>query len=188
MSNVTHHRRLLLVSLLLAWVGLVIACGGLTPEQKAKLDAEAKAKSDTNKRMVEKALANGNEAEARTWIKRGLDEGLNLNFDSPAAKTLLANIQQELAAQKAEQRANAKAEAERRAAEEAAKPGPTRANYNKIQNGMSLAEVQAILGPGRESASGPGVQVVTWQSDGLFTTIISVTFQNNQAQAKAIAP
>ena len=52
---------------------------------------------------------------------------------------------------------------------------------------MTLAEAQKILGPGKEAAQAQGIQVVTWQSDDLLSpTIISITFQNNSVQAKAI--
>lgn len=65
----------------------------------------------------------------------------------------------------------------------------TRANYNKIKNDMTLAEVTAILGPGTENAQVPGAYVMTWQSDSLLQpTIISITFQNDRVQSKAITP
>jgi hypothetical protein len=85
------------------------------------------------------------------------------------------------AARKVEEAAK---ETARRKAIEEAKPEPSRANDNKIRLRMSLAEVQAVLGPGKESASAPGIQTVTWQSDELFEpTIISVTVENNRVAA-----
>ncbi len=81
------------------------------------------------------------------------------------------------------------AEAARLAAIEAAKPKVTRANYGKVVQGMSLAEAQDILGPGKEAAQSGGIQVVTWQSTpGLLeqVTIISATFQNNRLVSKSI--
>ncbi len=73
-------------------------------------------------------------------------------------------------------------------ADEDAKPAVTRAKYNEVKVGMTVDEVQAILGPGKENASGPGVLIATWQSGGINNTVISVTFQNGRVQSKAIAP
>ena len=56
---------------------------------------------------------------------------------------------------------------------------------------MSLREVQDILGPGKENARGPGVLVATWQSKAGFLevpTVITIIFQNNRVDSKAIAP
>jgi hypothetical protein len=56
---------------------------------------------------------------------------------------------------------------------------------------MSLSEVEKILGPGQENASGEGVGVATWQSRAGFLqqpTVICITFLNNRVTAKAIAP
>ena len=72
---------------------------------------------------------------------------------------------------------------------EAAKPKITRANYHKIADGMTLAEAQQILGPGKEDARSGGLQIVTWQSvPAAFQqpTIITITFQNNRVKAKAV--
>ena len=141
-------------------------------------------------RIVEFEVKAGNNHEAKIWIKRGLEGKLNAEYTNPTAKELFATVKNEHEAQLAaakERREEAEREAKRLAAIEAAKPRPSRANYNKIQNGMSLAEAQQILGPGKEAAQAPGIQVVTWQSDDLLsTTIISITFENNQVQAKAI--
>lgn len=88
------------------------------------------------------------------------------------------------------QTADAEAERTRKAAEEAARPKPSRANYARVQPGMTHDEVRKILGPGQESASGPGVLIMTWEESGAFgpTTVISITFQDGRVAAKAIAP
>lgn len=78
----------------------------------------------------------------------------------------------------------------------------TKANYDKVVNGMTPKDVEVILGPGTEQASSgitipgtatgtatgigaPGTTVSTkvlvWQSGG---KVITVTFLNNQVVAK----
>lgn len=62
--------------------------------------------------------------------------------------------------------------------------------YDRVKNGMSVSEVESILGPGTEQASseaGYGEismsgKVLVWQ-DGM--RIISITFMNDQVMAKA---
>jgi hypothetical protein len=143
-------------------------------------------------RIVEYETKAGNIEEAKTWMKRGLEDQLKVEYKDPAAKELFAAAKKEHDAAKAEAARKAEEERKERARRQAiedAKPKPTRANYNKIQPGMTIEEVQAILGPGRESASAPGVLVATWKSDDfLLPTIISITFENGRVAAKAIAP
>ena len=65
-------------------------------------------------------------------------------------------------------------------------------NYDKISNGMSVSQVEKILGKGESQASsnvdlgeyGGNVssEVITWQSG---TNVISITFSNGQVLAKA---
>lgn len=67
----------------------------------------------------------------------------------------------------------------------------TRANYSKITIGMTVKEVQDILGLGKEAASGEGVVVGMWESRAKafeVPTVISITFQNGKVAVKAIAP
>lgn len=74
-----------------------------------------------------------------------------------------------------------------KAAAEAAKPRIRRENYNKIKNGMSIEEVEAILGFGTENARSPGFVIVTWERrEALKHVIITGTFQNGQLASKAI--
>ena len=65
-------------------------------------------------------------------------------------------------------------------------------NYDKISNGMSVSQVESILGNGQSQASssvdlgeyGGNVssEVMTWQSG---TKVISITFSNGKVMAKA---
>lgn len=65
-------------------------------------------------------------------------------------------------------------------------------NYDKISNGMSVSQVESILGKGESQASssvdlgeyGGNVssEVMTWQSG---TKVISITFSNGKVMAKA---
>ncbi|MFM1894656.1 MAG: hypothetical protein RIQ90_1822 [Bacteroidota bacterium] len=65
-------------------------------------------------------------------------------------------------------------------------------NYDKISNGMSVSQVESILGKGESQASSSvdlGVyggnvssEVMTWQSG---TKVISITFSNGKVMAKA---
>jgi hypothetical protein len=65
-------------------------------------------------------------------------------------------------------------------------------NYQKISNGMSVSQVESILGKGESQASsnvdlgeyGGNVssEVITWQEG---TNVISITFSNGTVMAKA---
>ena len=65
-------------------------------------------------------------------------------------------------------------------------------NYDKISNGMSVSQVEKILGKGESQASsnvdlgeyGGNIssEVITWQNG---TNVISITFSNGQVLAKA---
>ncbi len=65
----------------------------------------------------------------------------------------------------------------------------TQDNYDQIKTGMTLAEVQAILGSGTEQVSGSGAlgsiggsaKVYKWESDG---KVISITFANDKVKLK----
>ena len=66
----------------------------------------------------------------------------------------------------------------------------TKDNYNKIQTGMTLAEVESILGSGTEQASSDasfgGISIdmknMVWQNE---DKIISITFSHDKVQAKS---
>ena len=65
-------------------------------------------------------------------------------------------------------------------------------NYDKISNGMSVSQVESILGKGESQASSSvylgeyggniSSEVMTWQSG---TKVISITFSNDKVMAKA---
>ena len=65
-------------------------------------------------------------------------------------------------------------------------------NYEKIYNGMSISQVESILGEGESNASSSydlgeyggniSSEVMTWQSG---MTVISITFSNGKVMAKA---
>lgn len=65
-------------------------------------------------------------------------------------------------------------------------------NYDKISNGMSVSQVESILGKGKSQASSSvnlgeyggniSSEVITWQSG---TKVISITFSKGKVMAKA---
>lgn len=65
-------------------------------------------------------------------------------------------------------------------------------NYNRIYNGMSISEVESILGKGKSQASSSfdlgefggkmTTEVMTWQSG---MKVISITFSNGKVEGKA---
>ena len=67
-------------------------------------------------------------------------------------------------------------------------------NYNKISNGMTVEEVEQILGEGESNASSNfdlgeyggtiSSEVMTWQSG---TKVITITFTNGRVEFKAQA-
>lgn len=61
----------------------------------------------------------------------------------------------------------------------------TRANYDKIQEGMTLLEVEELLGPGKEAASAGNLKIITWQSGIIGLKLISITFEDNRVAAKS---
>ena len=66
----------------------------------------------------------------------------------------------------------------------------TRENYNKIRTGMSLRQVEAILGVGRESARDEFTQIMVWRTANGFMeedTIITMMLDADGVRTKAIA-
>lgn len=75
------------------------------------------------------------------------------------------------------------------------RPGPgadariNAANYEKIRNGMTIAEVQGILGPGEEIGTLPGDQEreFEWVSNaGGRERVITVIFENGRVVSKSL--
>ena len=65
--------------------------------------------------------------------------------------------------------------------------GVSRTNYDRVQDGMTLgAQVQDILGPGKEVSRAGDLVVMTWQGGLLSGKVISITFENGVVTAKSI--
>ena len=112
----TRQRRLFLAALSAAWVGMVLACGGVDQTQvQKKLDGadaswdhgemadavrdDRTAYADANggeekilPRIVEFEMKAGDAAEAKTLIKRGLDDKLNIVYTDPATMERFAEV------------------------------------------------------------------------------------------------
>ena len=57
-----------------------------------------------------------------------------------------------------------------------------RKNYEKIENGMSLREVEELLGPGKEHVSGDQLVSYSWAEDSMHA--ITVVFKDNKVVSK----
>ena len=55
-------------------------------------------------------------------------------------------------------------------------------NFNKISDGMTISQVEAILGKGEAQASSADTQIINWQNS---TKVISITFSNGKVMSKA---
>lgn len=55
-------------------------------------------------------------------------------------------------------------------------------NYEKIENGMTLREVEALLGPGTEHVSGDKLVSYSWAEDSMHA--ITVVFKDNEVVSK----
>lgn len=154
--------------------------------------AAASEKGPVLRRIVEHELAKGNAAEAAKWVRRGVDDGLDVAYDSPAARDLAARERQDRDA-----RAAAKRKDDEDARAHAAKGGSssglakrqtrvTRVNYDRIEEGMTYEEVQEILGPGKEVSRAGDLVVVNWEGGVLGLRVITVTFEGGRVTAKGI--
>jgi hypothetical protein len=94
---------------------------GKTDEAAAKYkDAYAAAgdrKADVVKRIVDVEAGKGNTAEAKKWVERGLSDKLVLSFDSPAGRSMLADVQRDRDTKVAQQRVEDDARAKQQATE-----------------------------------------------------------------------
>jgi hypothetical protein len=140
-------------------------------------------------KIVESALASGNNTEARKWVEREHREKTNPPF-GPAGAALSSSIQGELAQANADQeRKRIEREEERANEREQAKQQATptsrvnRANYNRVEVGMTGEEVQEILGGGTESFQGGNITVLSWRAG---SCIITVTFDGRRVASKSI--
>jgi hypothetical protein len=67
----------------------------------------------------------------------------------------------------------------------------TRANFDKIQNGMTIAQVEAILGPGEEFGTKPGMEQrnFLWRNLNIGPPpTINIIFRNDVVATKHMAP
>ncbi len=142
---------------------------------KSGYAAAGSRKGEVMKRIVEHELSRGDAQEAKKWVGQALAENIEVSYDSPAANGLLAQVRRE--------REQAAAQA---AAQGGAKKGVTRENYDRIRDGMSLAEVEALLGKGREESSSGNLRVLTWQAGVVNFRAISVSFEDDRVIGKAI--
>jgi hypothetical protein len=66
---------------------------------------------------------------------------------------------------------------------------PGKADFDQVQSGMTIEQVQKILGPGTmdaESESGDiKIQMFSWQAQGELGANISVSFTNGKSDSKA---
>lgn len=86
----------------------------------------------------------------------------------------------------AEARRKKEAEAAALAAAKEKEPAVTRAKYHEIKTGMSIPEVEALLGYGKETSRTQHHVNIVWRSKGHPTTIISITFGSGGVKAKSI--
>lgn len=127
-----------------------------------------------------------------------MDDRIDVKYASPDSQALLVQVRAEVQAEKEGKAALAKAQAEARERERqrqqeqnkdqggGPRKGVTRENSERIQVGMTREDVEAILGRGKEVASGEGVLEVIWQGGLLGGRVISITFQDGRVAIKAI--
>jgi hypothetical protein len=142
------------------------------------------------KRIVEFEAERNDMAEARRWIDRGLEDKIEVSYSNPALVSLQAQVKAERA-QKEKRKEDdriAKEKADKAAKTEAdrANAKPSQANYSKIRDGMTMDEVQAILGPAPQSTFTQGVFRLSWTFEGPTLTVITVNFTNDRVTSKNI--
>ena len=136
-------------------------------------------KAEILKRIVDFHAGKGDKQEAAIWIAKGLDEKVEVNYDA-AGQQLLAQAKKERDEKVAQKQADKEAKAN------APKKGVNRANYEKIQDGMTLEEVESILGKGKEDARAGNLRTMTWQGGIVNLKVVSITFEDGRVSAKAI--
>jgi len=143
-------------------------------------------KASVLRRIVEHEASKGNTAEARKWIERGLDDRLDVAYEGDAGE-LLAEVKKEREEKAAKKKAEEEARAQARREEQSApRKGVTRANYERVKEGMTLEEVEAILGKGKEASSAGNLRVMTWQGGVVNLKAISITVEDDRVVAKDI--
>jgi hypothetical protein len=154
--------------------------GEAAEKYKTAYPAAGDRKAEVLKRIVEQELTAGNTAEAKKWIEQGLTDKVGVQYDSVAAQQMLASAQKTRDDQVAQKKAEADVKKNQ------PKKGVTRANYERVQEGMTLAEVEDILGKGKEMASSGNMRMMTWQGGVVNFRAVSITFEDGRVTAKAI--
>jgi len=87
----------------------------------------------------------------------------------------------------AKQKAKQEAEAVRRNdQEEKAKSDTIRANFDRIQVGMTLDQVQELLGPGKDTGNPGSLRKYAWKWEGRYSQKIEIKFRNNLVDEKTM--
>jgi hypothetical protein len=119
---------------------------------KAGYPAAGGRKAEVIKRIVEHEATKGSSDEAKKWMEKGLDEKLTLDFDEPAAKSLLTQVNRDrearVAKQKAEEEARRKSQEAVAGERNAAKKNRDlpRDQFRNLVLGKSQSEVLSLLG------------------------------------------
>ena len=162
-------------------------------------------RSTAFQRVIELEAEQGNTHYVKRLVREAADRNIPLSLNHPAARQILVQGQGEREAQGfaeakrkeaevAEKRSkyawDISPETETKNTDNGGKPvqqndsAPrevSRANYDKITIGMSLSQVESILGPGKESGSSVQIRIMNW-SEG--PRIISVTFAKGRVSSK----
>jgi ribosomal protein L40E len=140
------------------------------------------------KRIVEFELERNDIVETRKWIERGFDEKIEVAYSNPALVTLQAQVKSERSErQKKKVEEHVTKEKSANAETDRGNAKASQSNYAKIQIGMTMDEVQAILGPATRSAFAQGMFRLSWPVEEPTPMVITMDFVNDRATAKNIA-
>ena len=147
--------------------------GAAAGKYKEGFDAAGPRKAEVLQRIVDHEAKPGNAAEAKKWIAKGLDEKLQVTYETPAARELLAQVQRERADDEAKKQAekDAKEKAKREAEEKNERFGSSVEAYRYTQS-----IVKARLQP--YDAKFSLVPDTKRNADGSWTTLGAVTTPN----------
>ena len=106
---------------------------------KEGFDAAGTRKAEVLQRIVDHEAKAGNAAEAKRWVEKGLNEKLNAAYETPAARELLTQVQQE----RAEAEAKKKEAEDKKKAEHEAKDQAKRAEKEKKERYGSYTEAMS---------------------------------------------
>lgn len=120
-------------------------------------------KAEVIQRIVDHEAAAGNADEARKWVERGLDDGVTVEYTSPAAKDLYAKVQRDRAEKGATRKAEREAKDKKRADDRAgadrikANKNLTRDRLRSLVSGLTPEQVIAELGKPDETQDVEGL-------------------------------